>query len=48
MERAAELILSGKSTTETAEMLGYDYYHFNKLFKKYFSLTPKQYKVLKS
>lgn len=48
MERAAELILSGKSTTETAELLGYDYYHFNKLFKKYFSLTPKQYKVLKS
>lgn len=45
MEKAADMILhSSASIAEISELLGYDYYHFNKLFKKYYNLTPKQYK----
>ena len=49
MDKAAELILKGEmNIVEISEYLGYDYYHFNKVFKKHFSITPKQYKVLNS
>lgn len=49
MDKAADLILAGDlSIVQISEMLGYDYYHFNKVFKKYFNLTPKQYKSVNS
>ncbi|MBR5157471.1 MAG: response regulator [Clostridia bacterium] len=49
MDMAAELILENKfSTNKIAELCGYDYYHFNKLFKKYFGMTPKQYRNSKN
>ena len=45
--KAADLIInSDMSITDISEYLGYDYYHFNKVFKSHFSLTPKQYKAL--
>lgn len=47
MEKAAELLLEGEmSVMQISEELGYDYYHFNKVFKRHFSVTPKQYKFL--
>jgi len=47
MKKAAELILESNMTiTDISEYLGYDYYHFNKTFKNFYSLTPKQYKTL--
>ncbi len=45
MERAAELLLTTNMTVkQIAEHLGYDYYYFNKLFKKYYQKTPSKYK----
>ena len=47
MEKASSMLIDDNlSITEISEQLGYDYYHFNKVFKKYFQLTPKQYKFL--
>ena len=45
MEKAAELILQNEmSILEIAEYLNYDYFYFNKLFKKHYGMTPKRYK----
>lgn len=45
MERAAELLLTTNMTVkQIADHLGYDYYYFNKLFKKYYQKTPSKYK----
>ena len=44
MNQAAKLLLEGKSTQEIAGFLNYDYSHFNKSFKKYFGVTPYEYK----
>ena len=43
MEKARRLIREGKTTTETAMMVGImDYAQFHKLYKKYWGLTPKE------
>lgn len=45
MERAAELLTTTTmSVKQIAEYLGYDYYYFNKIFKKYYNITPSKYK----
>jgi YesN/AraC family two-component response regulator len=44
MEKAAELLLEDMTTQEIASYLSYDYFYFNKTFKKHFNQTPKQYK----
>ncbi len=45
MERAAELLVTTNMTVkQIAEHLGYDYYYFNKIFKKYYNKTPSKYK----
>lgn len=45
MDKAASLLIERKKTIqEIADYIGYDYYHFNKAFKKYTGLTPMQYK----
>lgn len=44
METARQLIKEGEKTTaEVAEMVGMaDYVHFNKIYKKYWGVTPKK------
>lgn len=44
MKAAADMIEKGVSMQDIAQMMDYDYYHFNKVFKKYYNLTPRQYK----
>lgn len=44
MQKATELLGSDMSATEIADFLSYDYAYFNKLFKKRFGVTPKQYR----
>ena len=44
MTKAAEFLKQGKSVQDTAEMVGYEYVHFNKLFKKYHGVTPYYFK----
>lgn len=44
MNKATELLDSDMSATEIADFLSYDYAYFNKLFKKRFGITPKQYR----
>lgn len=44
MEAAADMIKKGVPMQDIAQMMDYDYYHFNKVFKKYYNLTPRQYK----
>lgn len=45
MEHAAEMLLTTSMTNkQIADYLGYDYYYFNKIFKKYYKLTPTQYR----
>lgn len=47
MEKAAKLLLEDNlSVMQISDLLGYDYYHFNKVFKRHYSVTPKQYKFL--
>nr|HML48390.1 AraC family transcriptional regulator [Clostridia bacterium] len=45
MERAAEIMGSGSETLQAISgLVGYgDYFHFSKMFKKYFGVSPKQY-----
>ena len=41
MERAKELLESGKSVTEAAECLGYSSIHpFSRAYKNYFGVCP--------
>ena len=43
MEEARRLIRDGKTTTETAFLVGVaDYAHFHKMYKKYWGVTPKE------
>ena len=44
MNQAVKMLADGKSTQEIAGFLNYDYAHFNKSFKKYFGVTPYEYK----
>ncbi len=44
MKAAADMIVKGISVQEIAQKMDYDYTHFNKVFKKYYNLTPRQYK----
>lgn len=44
MKAAAAMIAKGISVQEIAQKMDYDYAHFNKVFKKYYNLTPRQYK----
>lgn len=45
MEKAAELIKDGEMDIyEIAEFLNYDYFYFNKLFKKHYGMTPRRYR----
>lgn len=50
MKEAEKLLIQGEmSLQEIASSVGCnDYYYFNKTFKKYFGLTPHQYKMRKS
>lgn len=43
MQKALELLDGGMWATEIADFLNYDYVYFNKLFKKRFGVTPRQY-----
>ena len=43
MKKAVELLNSDMSITEIASFLNYDYAYFNKLFKKSYGYTPRQY-----
>lgn len=44
MRKAAELIKEGEMDLyQIAEYLNYDYFYFNKLFKKYYGTTPRRY-----
>ncbi len=47
MKKAADLIKKGRvNLTEIHSMVGFnDYYYFNKVFKKYYNMTPNQYKA---
>ncbi len=46
MEKAAELLKDGEMDAyEIADYLNYDYFYFNKLFKKHYGMTPRQYSV---
>lgn len=44
MTKAADFLKQGKSVQDAAEMVGYEYVHFNKLFKKYYGVTPYYFK----
>lgn len=44
MKKAAELIKDGEMNVyQIAEYLNYDYIYFNKIFKKYYGMTPRRY-----
>ena len=46
MRQAVILLTESKMNIDKiAEYLNYDYVYFNKLFKKYFNKTPRQYRV---
>ena len=43
MEKARQLIKEGKTTADTAALVGIpDYAHFHKMYKKYWGCTPKE------
>ena len=45
MEKAAEMIKDGEMDIyRIAEYLNYDYFYFNKLFKKHYGMTPRRYR----
>lgn len=44
MQKAVGMLKSDISIKELAAFLNYDYTYFNKLFKKRFGMTPKQYR----
>lgn len=44
MQKATELLSSDMSATAVADFLNYEYVYFNKLFKKRFGMTPRQYR----
>lgn len=44
MQQAIRLLCAGKSITEAADLLGYEYpQHFTRMFKKHFGESPRQY-----